>query len=316
MSTRPFRFPILFGWSWVHRLIALTMLLAGTGLVSVLGMELVLLSWGSDPAGEAPWVRRAGGTLMLCGGGRLPDEILDRFVELAGGRRARIVVIPTANPAPEEAAGRAVELWRARRVGAVHVLHTRSRATADDPDFVRPLTEATGVWLVGGRQSRLAEVYVETAVERQLKAVLDRGGVVAGTSAGASAMTRVMIAGGRTEPSLGRGLDLVPGAVVDQHFLRRNRTKRLFAALARHDDLIGFGIDEGTALVIHGPGHQLSVLGGSYVVACVPAAAGRPMRLEFLGREDHADLAMLRQPDRPIHSAWVLDAVRDPVAGP
>ena len=185
-------------------------------------------------------------------------------------------------------------------------LHTRSRDEANDPEFCRPLADATGVWIGGGKQLALTNAYLGTEVERQLKALLDRGGVIGGTSAGAAVMTRVMIASGRTEAVLSRGFDLLPGAVIDQHFLKRNCARRLLGVVASHRDLIGFGIDEGTTLVISPRTGRLRVLGDSYVLACIADGAtggarfripqgrrrGRPRRTPAAGRRD-------RLPDRP-----------------
>ncbi len=177
-------------------------------------------------------------------------------------------------------------------------------------EYVRPLREATGVWIGGGKQQFLTDAYLGTEVERQLKALLERGGVIGGTSAGAAVMTRVMINSGRTEAKLGQGFDFLPGAVVDQHFLKRNRLPRLLGVLRKHPDLIGLGIDEQTALVVDVRGKRIHVIGNSYVVACVPESstskAGDPSlvptpvpgpttaRLEILKPGDEADLATLR----------------------
>ena len=221
------------------------------------------------------------GSLVICGGGRTPESVLQQFMELAGGTRARLVLIPTAETdAGVRAAARSVDRWRERGAASVHLLHTRSRAEANDPSFLRPLADATGVWFGGGNQTRLSESYVDTALELQLKALLDRGGVIGGTSAGAAIMTRVMITGGRTTATKGRGFDLLPGSVVDQHFLKRNRLGRMRSLLAEHPGLVGFGIDEGTALVFRGD--QLSVIGDSSVVACWPAAPEPSAQLKVL----------------------------------
>jgi cyanophycinase len=178
----------------------------------------------------------------------------------------------------------------------VQLLHTRSREEANAPEFLRPLEEATGVWLAGGNQSRLAASYVDTEVERALKDLLERGGVIGGTSAGAAIMTRIMITGGRSLATQGRGFDLLPGSVVDQHFLKRNRLGRLLGLLAEHPRLVGFGIDEGTALVFQGD--RLSVLGDSYVVACMPASP-----------EDETNrLEILKPGDQVLHSALQASA--------
>lgn len=278
----------------------------GMGVVAYLVRDLAMLARASDPRPVLRDSGGEGGALVICGGGRLPDEVRRRFVELAGGPRAKIVVIPTAHPSADTSqAANALEVWKALGVAAVNLLHTRSRQTANDPTFLQPLTEATGVWLGGGRQEMLTNVYVGTEVERELKRLLERGGVIGGSSAGAAAMTRVMIAGGRTEASEGRGFDLLPDSVVDQHFMKRNRIERLLGLLARHPGLVGFGIDERTALVVRG--HQLSVIGDSYVMACVPASPGHEKRLEFLKRGDSADLDQLKGPDVAITTSVDLD---------
>jgi cyanophycinase len=211
---------------------------------------------------------------MVCGGGKLPETVRDRFVELAGGGDAKIVVIPTAHTyADRPEAQRLLEPWTARKVASAKLLHARSRQEADDAAFVRPLAEATGVWISGGVQARLTGMYLGTEVERQLKGVLARGGVIGGTSAGAAVMSRVMIVSGRTEATLGEGFDLLPGTVIDQHLLRRNRMERLLGVVRKHPDLIGLGVDEETALVVDVKARRLSVLGERYAFACVPEAA-------------------------------------------
>jgi len=278
------------------------------GVVTLMGAHLTLLAVeppppvraSANPQGDAIIARRAEGgrgTLVICGGGALPEPIHARFLELAGGRAARIVVIPTASPtADRPGTSRALDLWKRLGAGTVTLLHTRSPKRANEPDFVQPLREATGVWIGGGNQSHLSKAYVGTEVERQLMALLDRGGVIGGTSAGAAVMTRVMIANGRTKAALGQGFDFLPGAVVDQHFLRRNRIDRLLGVLSSHPDLIGLGIDEQTALVVDVREHHLSVMGNSYVVACVPDKDNHPPRLQFLKPGDQTDLALLKTP--------------------
>src|SRR5207302_6337873 len=116
-----------------------------------------------------------------------------------------------------------VEAWKKRGAASVTLLHTRSRATANDASFCQPLAEATGVWLGGGDQSKLVSAYRGTAVESELHKLLRRGGVIGGTSAGAAVMSGPMIAGGNMPARLGQGFGFLPGGIVDQHFLRRNR---------------------------------------------------------------------------------------------
>ena len=147
-------------------------------------------------------------------------------------------------------------------------LHTLDRSVANDEAFVKPLTEATGVWLSGGDQSRLARVYRGTMVERELRKLHARGGVIGGTSAGASAMSSLMIVSGNPVAEVGEGLGLFDYAVIDQHFQNRNRLKRLQGVLEKHSGYLGLGIDEGTAVVVRGG--KATVLGTANVRVCLP----------------------------------------------
>jgi cyanophycinase len=243
---------------------------------------------------------RSGGTLLIVGGGQLPGMIRQRFVELAGGHRARIVVIPAA-AADDRALTQYRETWLAFDIEAVDVLQAESRTEADDPEFSRVLESATGVWLGGGQQTWLAGWYGRTRVQTRLKELLGRNGVIGGTSAGAAVMSGVMIAGGREKPTMGHGFDLIPGAVIDQHFIKRNRFRRLQCALEQHPELVGFGIDEGTALQYDVESGHFRVLGTSCVVACVPRRGEldqRPgYRIEFLNPGDEFDVERLRRGD-------------------
>jgi cyanophycinase len=233
------------------------------------------------PGGQLP------GSLVIVGGGALPNTIRDRFLQLAGGTKARLVVIPTAS-ALFDATGvsPSFEFWKSQGPSSVVLLHAHSREEADRPSFVRPLTEATGVWLAGGDQSRLAAVYHGTAVERELLRLLARGGVIGGTSAGASIMGSLMITGGNPAARVGEGLGLLPGVVVDQHFSQRNRLSRLLGVLAANPRYVGLGIDEQTAVVVQG--HTLSVLGDQAVRLCWPQSGKEQVRVLKAGQTEVA----------------------------
>lgn len=211
------------------------------------------------------------GALLICGGGDLPDVIFKRFLERAGGSQARLVVIPTARVKTDslDPTGIYAE-WQVRGVESVAVLHTLSSQEANRDAFVEPLRQATGVWLTGGAQSRLAGIYVGTAVERELHALLARGGVIGGTSAGAAIQTRIMIARGNPDAEIEVGFGLLPDSVIDQHFLTRNRKQRLIRVVQEYPGLIGFGIDEGTALDV--AEQRLHVLGDSSVTIILAAS--------------------------------------------
>ncbi len=228
------------------------------------------------PADDAPLK----GSLVIVGGGGMPDSVRKAFVDLAGGTKAKIVVVPTASSSGDDKSEHDSYLapWRPWKPAALKLVHTRSREKANDKAFCDDIRQATGVWFSGGDQSRIMEAYAGTEFERELRALLDRGGVIGGTSAGAAIMTEVMISGGATKAETGKGFGFLKGAVVDQHFLRRSRINRLVGVLADHRDLIGIGIDEGTAFIRQG--ETWSVKGDSFVLAIAVGPDGKPSRIE------------------------------------
>jgi cyanophycinase len=224
----------------------------------------------SDAESTAPVVGPAQGTVIVAGGGILGPEIWERFVELAGGRDARIVVIPTAaseESFPENWPG--ILPFLDAGAESVRVLHTRDRAEADTHDFASLLKEATGVWFPGGRQGRLVDAYLNTLVHQELFHLLARGGVVGGTSAGASIQASYLVRGDPETnqilmaPGYEEGFGLLNGAAVDQHLLARGREEDLWELLHLQPHLLGIGVDEGTALVIRGD--EAEVIGESKV---------------------------------------------------
>jgi cyanophycinase len=248
-----------------------------------------LLAKGLPPPAELP------GPLVIVGGGGVPAEAREAFVTLAGKERGRIVVVPTAsidadNPAEVEGY---LQPWRALKPASVQLLHTRDRKVADDPDFVKPLTEATGVWFSGGDQSRLTAAYKGTRMERELDKLHARGGVIGGTSAGAAVLSDPMITGGTTTASTGPGFGLLPGFIIDQHFLARNRQQRLAGVVTAHPEFVGLGIDEGTAVIVRG--RSLRVIGKSAVTVLLAAEAGKPVQMRAAKAGTVLDLVELRK---------------------
>jgi cyanophycinase len=234
--------------------------------------------------GSALGVEGVRGHLLIVGGGRQPPELVARFVDLAGGAgRARIAVLPMASGEPE-ASGRekADEL---RGLGAdVFVLHlTREQAMTDSA--ARLLDGATGIWFTGGDQSRVTPVLRGSPVVDAIRARWREGAVVGGTSAGAAVMPDSMLTGnqfragedtagyyGDEFPDVARrtiqvapGLGFLPGTIIDQHFIRRERHNRLLAVTLERPSLIGVGIDESTAIEV-GPGGRWTVRGSGAVV--------------------------------------------------
>ncbi len=198
------------------------------------------------------------GALVIVGGGGAGPEIWKKFIELAGGPEAKLVFIATAldDPVPISAG----EVTALARYGAknVTVLHTRDRKKADDPEFSKALTEAKGVWFSGGRHWRFVDSYEGTLTAERIRAVLDGGGVIGGSSAGASIQAEYMPRGhplGNTvmaAEGYERGFGYLPGCAVDQHFFARKRTADMTGLMKQYPQLLGVGIDEGTAVVVTG----------------------------------------------------------------
>lgn len=174
-----------------------------------------------------PTYSKKQGSLVLGGGGNLPQSVYDEFVLLAGGSAANIIVIPGASRNPNLAAKR----WK-----NVTILQPRSPEEVLDAEFSLPIATATGVWFCGGDQLRLSKMYKDTGVHRELVNLLKRGGVIGGTSAGASIVSDVMIYN-ETEA---RGLAFCT-LIVDQHFGQRKRLPRLLKLLEKYPGLEGVG---------------------------------------------------------------------------
>ena len=205
---------------------------------------------------ERPCVGPKRGAIIAAGGGVLDTSIYKRFVKLAGGADAKIVLIPTAGARYGSHDGwTAIEELQNAGVEQLEVLHTRSRSVADLAAFAAPLKEATGVWFSGGRQFRLVDVYLETTTHQELQAVLDRGGVVGGNSAGASALASYLVRGSEdTEvvmaPNKDVGFGFLRNVAIDQHLLTRGRENNLIDVLRRYPHLLGIGLSEGSAVLV------------------------------------------------------------------
>ena len=233
------------------------------------------------------------GALVVCGGGRMPEEVYQEFLLLAGGKNAHIVHIPSAYAFSSMSAVRnRYSGWLSYDVASFTFLDTADRDEADTEAFIKPLEKATGVWIGGGAQGRLANLYGGTKTEQALQRVLERGGVIGGTSAGASVMSHTMIRYGTpSEAVTDRGLAFTSRAVIDQHFAQRNRLERLLGVLEVHRDQIGIGVDEGTALILQQ--NRLRVLGNSRVTVCLPAAGSNAITLHRLNNGEEALLAVV-----------------------
>lgn len=252
------------------------------------------------------------GAVVLHGGGRITDDVFERFIELAGGRNASIVFVPSAGFRPADFGseqellaalarryGSWVELQPAGRVRKFHFLYTDDPDDADNPEFLKPLTEATGVWFSGGYQGRLNYRFVapfpgRTKFQELLVNVLKKGGVVGGTSAGTAAMPEIMTLGEERDeigsyPRIvaAHGLNLFNRAIVEQHFDARSGRLERFTSLLRDnarlneltqrpnsgERMVGIGVEEPAALVARG--NQFSVHGKGSVHVFLKSNSGR-----------------------------------------
>jgi cyanophycinase len=255
--------------------------------------------WSEPAAAEAPK-----GTLLIVGGGSQPAELVRHFVDLAGGPgKARIAILPMAtSDAVATGAEKEAEL---DSLGADSFVVNVTRAQADEDAVVRKLATATGIWFPGGDQSLLTAALQGSAALRAIHQRFEAGAVVGGTSAGAAVMSDSMITGNQFWPGMTaavdspsfsritrRAIEIVPGlgfvhnAIVDQHFLRRQRENRLFSVILERPSLLGVGIDEGTALKVT-PDGKWTVLGKSSVMI-LDARSSRvtPIQAGTLGAAD------------------------------
>jgi cyanophycinase len=200
------------------------------------------------------------GRLLIIGGGEdrcCGAGVLERFVELCGGEQARITLVTTATGIPDEVHAEYERVFRKLGVEQTRELRLRGRADADSDAAASALLDSTGVFFSGGDQSRILSL-VGSRANDILREQLGRGLVVAGTSAGATAMGRTMILGGEgpevsaATVRTGPGLGLAPKMLIDMHFAERGRLPRLLSAVALDPDHLGVGIDENTAILVQG----------------------------------------------------------------
>jgi cyanophycinase len=211
------------------------------------------------------------GSLIIVGGGNVGPEIWSKFVELAGGAaNANILVVTTADEDSSIAKGTSVERDALQKLGVQQIafLHTRDPKIAGSEAFIAPLKKVTGIWFRGGRQWKLADAYLNTRAQKAFTEVLERGGVIAGTSAGATIQGSFMVRGDTKGNALmigdhTEGLDFMHKVAIDQHHLKRNRVFDMVDVIKTHPDLLGIGLDESTAIVVQRD--VFEVIGVSYV---------------------------------------------------
>ena len=203
----------------------------------------------------APFVAK--GTLVIVGGGGMPPDIGKRFIEAGGGIEGHFVVLPIAVPDPVNPR---LEQAFIKRMGAKNVtaIPYREQRDLESPAVIATLKKATGIWFGGGRQWNFVDAYEDTRLPELFREVLSRGGVIGGSSAGATIQGDYLVRGAPAGPNImmcegyERALGFLPGVAIDQHFSVRNRFKDMTALVARYPQFLGIGLDEATAIVVQG----------------------------------------------------------------
>ncbi|MEH2435991.1 MAG: cyanophycinase [Nostoc sp.] len=209
------------------------------------------------------------GQLVIIGGAEDKEgdcQILRDFVRRAGGTKAYIVIMTAATELPREVGENYIRVFE--RLGAenARIIDTESREDASSSTALEAINKATGIFFTGGDQARITSILKDTEIDTAIHQRFSEGVVVGGTSAGAAVMPDVMIVEGDSEThprietvEMGPGLGFLPGVVIDQHFSQRGRLGRLISALILQPAVLGFGIDENTAMVV--TDNQIEIIG-------------------------------------------------------
>lgn len=245
------------------------------GLLGTLLLILLVIGNGagqqapkSEAVQEPPEYGPANGTLVIIGGGSTNGTgIVERFIQSAGGPDAKFVIVPTAG-GNKTANGQirvyneenVVASWKKRGLKNVKMLHTHDPKIADTEEFVQPLREANAVWFDGGRQWNIVDSYMNTLTYKEFHKVLERGGVIAGSSAGATIQGAYLVRGDTSgadvmmtaEPEHQHGFSFLRRSAIDQHINTRMRWDDLIPVIKRFPDLLGIGLSEGTAIIVKG----------------------------------------------------------------
>ena len=240
------------------------------GFCSVL-LAAALLASGA--AAQTPEYGPEKGTLVIQGGGDAAGTgIYETFINLAGGLNAKIIIVPTAggNREPDGTIkvykeAQVIGPWKKLGLTNVHMLHTADPKEANTEAFAATLRDAKGVWFVGGRQWNIVDSYADTLTLREFRKVLERDGVIGGSSAGATILGDYLVRGAVTsanivmapEPEHQHGFAFLRKTGIDQHINTRNRWDDIDPVIKKFPELLGLGISEGTAIVVTGDRFQV-----------------------------------------------------------
>ena len=244
-------------------------------IATALILALTFTSRATLQEAASPEYGPAKGTLVIVGGGGTDGTgIMEKFIELAGGNDAKIIVVPTAGgnraqdgsvrPYKDE---EVVASWLKRGIKNVKMLHTHDPKVADTEEFVKDLRQANAVWFNGGRQWNIVDSYANTLTYKEFHKGLERGGVIGGSSAGATIQGEYLVRGDTSgpnvmmteEPNHQKAFEFLRKSAIDQHINARNRWDDLIPVIKKYPNLLGIGLSEGTAIVVKGD--QFEVMG-------------------------------------------------------
>jgi len=263
----------------------------------VLLASLVFVSaYGTGTAWQAaaPEYGPAKGTLVIIGGGNTDNTgIMEKFIELGGGPEGRFIIVPTAGGNMQDGKPRPYEEerilggWLKRGLKNVKMLHTHDPKVADTEEFVKDLRNATAVWFNGGRQWNIVDSYAGTLTYKEFHKVLERGGVIGGSSAGATIQGEYLVRGDTSgpnvmmtaEPNHQKAFEFLRKTAIDQHINARNRWDDLIPVIKKWPNLLGIGLSEGTAIVVKGD--TFEVMGKWKVAIHDSTALRQPWEKEF-----------------------------------
>jgi cyanophycinase len=212
------------------------------------------------------------GTLLIVGGGSTNGTgIMEKFTELAGGPDAKFIVVPTAGGNMRDGKPNVFQettvigSWLKRGLKNTKMLHTHDPKVADTDAFVKDLREANAVWFNGGRQWNIVDSYAGTLTYREFHKVLERGGVIGGSSAGATIQGHYLVRGDTSgpnvmmtaEPNHQLAFGFLRRSAIDQHIDARNRWDDLIPVIKKYPELLGIGLSEGTAIIVKGDSFEV-----------------------------------------------------------
>jgi cyanophycinase len=237
-------------------------------MAATLAALLVVAPATSSHQAEAPEYGPAKGTLLIVGGGNLSGSgINEKFIELAGGPDKRFVIVPTAGGNRNREGAlisydeqRILAPWLRLGLKNVKMLHTHDPAVADTEEFAKVLRDADAVWFNGGRQWNIVDSYANTLTYREFHKVLERGGVIGGSSAGATIQGEYLVRGDTSgpdvmmtaEPNHQEAFKFLRRVAIDQHINTRSRWDHLIPVIQKYPNLLGIGLSESTAIIVNG----------------------------------------------------------------